>query len=318
MEATTPLVSVIVPCFNVEQTVKRALVSIAQQDHPCLEVIAVDDGSTDGTASILASHGRPVTRVIRLQSNRGVAVARNAGLAVARGEYVAFLDADDEWLPSKISRQVGFISQHPKMTFVSCNARVVDQECRVGIPPFADLLPETPSDAWKALLADTFVWTPTVLARRTSLEQARGFDENLTIAEDQDLWIRLALLGEVAFIDEVLTIVHERPGSLSGTDARLLIDNTLAMVIRHIEAQRHRLTAGEIRGILGRRYTRIGRNAYPHLPFRGAALIVWAILRGYRPIENMAYLLRASPMVRWLKRRYSNEFGRQSSGGPLG
>jgi len=281
--------------------VERALTSIARQDYPSLEVIAVDDGSRDRTVEILASHEGLVTRLLRLPQNRGAAAARNAGLSAARGEYVAFLDADDEWLPAKLSRQVSVIATRPNMTFVSCNARVLDAEGQALTPPFEDLLPADPADAWKVLLADTFVWTPTVLARRASLEETRGFDESLVIAEDQDLWIRLALLGEVAFLDEVLTIVHERPGSLSGGDARLLIDNTLAMVLRHVEAQRHRLSPREIREILGRRYTRIGRNVYAQFPLRGAVLLAKAILGSYRPLENMLFLLSASPIVRRLK-----------------
>lgn len=303
MDSSLPLVSVVLPCFNAEATVRRALVSIAQQDYPSVEVIAVDDASTDRTAELLASSTRPVSRLVRLRQNRGAAAARNAGLAVARGEYVAFLDADDEWLPAKLSRQVSIIAPRPNVTFVSCNARVLDGQGRSLMPAFEDLLPTDPANAWKVLLADTFVWTPAVLARRASLEQAGGFDESLAIGEDQDLWIRLALLGEVGFIDEILAVVHERTGSLTGGNAPLLIDNTLAMVLRHVEAQRHRLSRREIREILGRRYTRIGRNAYPHLPLRGAALLVKAILRGYRPLGNMLYLMRASPVARRLKDR---------------
>lgn len=240
-------------------------------------------------------------QVIRLPRNYGAAAARNAGIARAQGEYVAFLDADDEWLPGKLSRQVREIAPNPRMTFVSCNARVVDTANRAVTQSFQDLLPETPADAWKVLLADTFVWTPTVLARRVSLLEVNGFDESLVIAEDQDLWIRLALLGEVGFTDEVLAVIHERPGSLSSAGAQLLLDNTLAMVLRHVHAQRRRLTSREVRRILGRRYTRIGRNVYPQLPFRGGMLILRAALCGYRPLENLLYLLRASTVARGLK-----------------
>jgi len=317
MDSSQPLVSVILPCFNAEATLERALASVAQQDYSPLEVIAVDDGSADRTRDILASRKNIVQQVIRLPQNRGAAAARNAGLAVAKGEFVAFLDADDEWLPGKLSRQAAVIAAHPRMTFVSCNARVVDAAGRVVTPALADLLPESPADAWKVLLADTFVWTPAVLARRTSLSEAKGFDETLVIAEDQDLWIRLALLGEVGFIDEVLAVIHERPGSLSSLGARLLIDNTLAMALRHIQAQRHRLAPGEVRRILGRRYTRIGRNVYSQLPFRGGVLLIRAILCGYQPLENLLYLLRASPVARRLRDR-ACRIGRGSEGGSLG
>ena len=314
MESSQPLVSVVLPCFNAEATLERALASIAQQNYRHLEVIAVDDGSTDRTPDILESRADVVQRVIRLPRNCGAAAARNAGLARAQGEYVAFLDADDEWLPGKLSRQVIAIAPHPRMTFVSCNARVIDAANKSATPAFQDLLPETPGQAWKVLLADTFVWTPTVLARRASLMEVNGFDESLVIAEDQDLWIRLALLGEVGFIDEVLAVIHERPGSLSSAGAQLILDNTLAMVLRHVQLQRRRLTSRETRRILGRRYTRIGRNVYPQLPFRGGMLLIRAMLSGYRPFENLGYLLRASPVARRLKGRPR----RPEEGGSLG
>ncbi len=107
---TTPLVSVIVPVYNGEQRLRAALDSIFAQDYPALEVFVVDDGSRDGSEAIARSFPR-VNYIY--QPNSGVAVARNSALARARGEYVAFLDQDDRWAPTKTSRQVEYLQVHP-------------------------------------------------------------------------------------------------------------------------------------------------------------------------------------------------------------
>lgn len=298
-----PLVSVILPCFNCEATLERAFASVGRQDYPAIEIIAIDDGSTDGTADILTAHEKVGVRVIRLQRNSGAAVARNAGLAAASGDYVAFLDADDEWLPGKLLRQMAVIAARPAMSFVAANASVVDCQGQIAESSYDELLPADPAAAWKVLLADTFVWTPTVLARRAAIVRTGGFDPAFVIGEDQDLWIRLALLGEVGYIGDVVAIVHEQAASLTRRSVARLLDDIVPMVRRHVAAQRHRLTDAEVKNILGRRYTRVGRNAYLEFPLRGAALIIKAMLLGYAPIENAAYLVTASPLARWAKRR---------------
>jgi len=299
---SVPNVSVVMPCFNAETTIARALASIRAQSYPSIEIIAVDDCSTDRTAEILSAEEATGVRLLRLPRNRGAAAARNAGIKAASGEYIAFLDADDEWLPNKISRQIAVISGRPQMSFVACGAGFVDVKQSATKPLYQNLAPTEGPEAWRALLAYNYVATPTVVARRSALERAKGFDPSLVIGEDQDLWIRLALQGEIGYIPETLVIVHEQRTSLSRRNALRLLDDSMPMILRHVREQRSRLSAWEVRSILGNRYTKIGRNAYLDFPFRGLMLVLKAILLGHRPLENAAYLLSASPIARWFKR----------------
>jgi glycosyltransferase involved in cell wall biosynthesis len=297
-----PLVSAVIPCFNAEKTIARALASIRAQDYSSIEIIAIDDCSTDATAKILAAEEPRGVRLLRLQLNRGAAAARNAGIEAASGEYIAFLDADDEWMPNKISRQMAVISGCPSMTFVACGAGFIDIKQSGAKPLYENLAPADGSEAWRVLLAYNYVATPAVLARRSAIQRARGFDPRLIIGEDQDLWIRLALQGEIGYIPETLVIVHEQRTSLSRRNVLRLLDDSMPMILRHVREQRSRLSVAEVRNILGNRYTKIGRNAYLDFPIRGLMLVLKAILLGHRPLENAAYLLSASPIARWFKR----------------
>ena len=304
MAQSPPLVSVIIPCFNTEKTVARALASARAQDYPAIEIIAIDDHSTDSTAELLAAEEAKGIRFLRLPRNRGAAAARNAGITAARGDYVAFLDADDEWLPQKLSRQMALITGRPNMSFVACGASLVDVKRSDARPLYEDLAPAEGPEAWRVLLAYNYVATPTVVARRTAVERAKGFDQSLVIGEDQDLWIRLALAGDVGYIPDTLVIVHEQPTGLSRRNALRLLDDSMPMILRHVREQRSRLSTTEVRNILGNRYTKIGRNAYLDFPFRGLVLILKAIILGHRPFENASYVVSASPIARWFKREF--------------
>jgi len=190
---TLPRISVIIPVFNGEQFLGQALESVFQQDYPDLEIIAVDDGSTDGSPEILASY--PVLRTVR-QENRGVAAARNAGLELARGEFIAFLDQDDLWLPGKSRRQVDFLQNHHEVEGV-----VVHQEMF--------LQPGTEKPPWlrkRLLEAPHQSFVPSVFMARGSLFEKIGtFDETYRNGSDSDLMFRAADAGlRIETIPEVL------------------------------------------------------------------------------------------------------------------
>lgn len=307
MATQPPLVSVIIPCFNAENTIARAIASVRAQDYPSVEIITVDDCSADNTVKILAEQqGAGEFRYVKLDRNSGAAAARNEGLRLARGEYIAFLDADDEWLPSKLSKQMALITARPAMSFVACGAGFIEINSRELRPLYGPLAPADGPEAWRVLLAYNFVATPAVVARRSLIDRVGGFNTSLVIGEDQDLWIRLALEGEVGYVPETLLVVHEQRTGLSRRNTLRLLEDSLPMVLRHVEAQRHRLSSQEVAHILGHRYAKIGRNAYLDFPFRGATLIVKAILRGHEPLENTRYLFTASVPARWLKRRLLN------------
>lgn len=299
----TPLVSVILPAHNAGGTLLRALESAAAQTYPNLQIVLVDDGSSDETSAIARAWNRLPVAIERLERQSGAAAARNRAMALAQGDYIAFLDSDDEWLPEKTALQMAAFLADPSLGFVSCESWMVDGGGRVrGL--LNDGRPRASGpDAWKILLHHPCIATPSVIARRDLALSLGGFDTSLAIGEDQDLWIRLALSAPVAHLPRELVRVHERADSLSRREYRNTAAITLPMILRHLRANRSRLTMREARAIRAARYAALGRNAYlaGHF-FQGAALLLKAAALGHEPFWNLAYLVTSSPPARWLKR----------------
>ncbi len=197
-------VTVIIPAYNVESCLERAVWSVLEQEPPPLEVIVINDGSTDKTVEVAGGFGARI-RYLE-QTNKGPAAARNAGLAVATGKYVAFLDADDYWLPGFIQATVAFMEAHPDAVAVSTGWRIQplkgsarmfpSTENPLGIAGQGDVL-ENFFEFWGQY---DHVRTGTVLMRR-SLLGVNGFQRtDLRICEDLEFWAWLGTLGPWGFI----------------------------------------------------------------------------------------------------------------------
>ena len=296
----SPLVSVIIPCYNSEKTITRAIDSVLTQSYTAVEIIAVDDRSQDRTGEILRDlDAKGLLRHIRMPENSGPAGARNAGLQVARGEFVAFLDSDDEWEPEKLKRQVALLASNPKISMVGCRLVVRNLDGTTTIVNEHRVPPVGP-EAWKALLQYSY-YVPTMMMTRLSLLQEIGsFDTSLRGGEDdQDLAIRLGLKGEIAFIPCTLGTMYQQPRSLSTRFGKREWTTVIPLIERHCQALREQLTDSEIREILGRRYTHVGRQALPVEPVRSLRLILHAVFLGYRPLENLIFI--ATVPLRLLK-----------------
>ena len=299
-----PPVTVLIPAYNAARTIGRALASVWRQNYPDMEVVVVDDGSGDETCAVVegASSGHRL-RLIRLEKNRGVSCALNAGIREARYEYVAFLDADDEWLDDKLIRQLSIIDACPEMTLISCGCEFVDPDgCAVGtfgleIPAYP------PGEFWRALLVRSYIAKPTAVARRARLLEVGGFDEALKVGEDQDMWIRLALVGDVGFVREILVRVHDTSNSLMKRYAYREDEYGLPMIRKILSRLGSRLSKREARQILAERYAAMGRNIYPGRPSHGAALVMRAVLLGNRPLQNLTYLVSLAPPMISLKKQ---------------
>lgn len=199
------LISVIVTCYNAEGTVGEALTSVAHQTRPPDEVIVIDDGSTDRSRAVIERHA-PDAQLIS-QANQGVSSARNAGLAAARGDLVAFLDDDDTWHPTKLARQLEVLDGHPTLDLVATSWSRHD-------PAPA---PDAPL-RWLARLDLAIMnqfQTSTVLARRGLLEQAGGFRSALDGVEDWACWLACAHHGSLAVLDTPLVRYRDTPQGLS-------------------------------------------------------------------------------------------------------
>jgi len=283
-----PLVSVVVPAFNSALTIERALRSVAAQSYARWEAIVVDDASADDGADRVEALNDPRIRLIRLPLNCGPAKARNLGISAAKGELVAFLDADDEWLPDKLARQVAVFTGDPRLALVICDARVTTVSGGEGSSVYARQAPAPGVQAWKALLASSFVATSAVVTRRDLLDRVGGFRGEFRACEDQDLFIRLALEGGVYALPEKLAIYHWMPHSYSTGLARRQSSDVLRMVRRHLAVLGTRLSRRERRFILGRRYERLGRNLLDAGAWVGGSwLLLRAALMGRHPLANL-------------------------------
>jgi glycosyltransferase involved in cell wall biosynthesis len=230
-----PTVSVIIPAYRAAGVIGRALDSVFTQTRPPHEVLVVDDGSPDDVAAALAPYGQRV-RLIR-QPNGGASSARNRGLDEARGDLIAFLDADDYWEPHKLRRQLDLLTEHPELGLTA--GRFFDQypgRTERTAQPFdlklfdRVLTPRGPD----VLFVARRVWTSNVLFRRSLLGGQR-FDTTLRTAEDIDLWVRLVRTTSVYLSWEPLaTCVHES-GSLSRSDVAGDCRNMLRVIRRYAD-----------------------------------------------------------------------------------
>ena len=207
-----PSVSVIIPVYNGAAEVRRAIDSALAQKNCTVEVIVLNDGSRDETDSVLAEYGDRIRAVN--QQNCGLSKTRNNGIALATGEWVAFLDHDDYWQPEKLSLQLE-AARRTGFDVVYTNAGNFGDVARV-----AELRSEpqgmAEGDLLEPLLLDNFIVVSSVMIRRSVIQETGGFDTSLPSVEDWDLWLKLSALGvRFAAVREPVTMYQWRPGSMS-------------------------------------------------------------------------------------------------------
>jgi len=239
MNETTPLVSIITPVYGGRDFLAETIGSVRRQTFGSWEHIFVDDRSPDDSLDVIAGACDPSrTSIVRHDSNMGIAAARNSGLAAARGEYVAFLDQDDLWLPGKLEKQTGLLKARPDC--VLCYARHlyfkragegfrVDM---VGYPDFHTSIADAdPSFVAGELFMNNFIAAGSVVARKRALLDAGGFDENIGGgADDYDLWLRLCRSSRFVFLDSIQLL--SRTHSSNFTERCRTADDTFIALAR--------------------------------------------------------------------------------------
>lgn len=204
--SSPPLISVVIPMYNASEFIRETLSSVLCQHVEDLEVIVVDDGSTDNSAAIVeqirASASRPI-RLVR-QDNSGVAAARNQGVAHAKGDYVAFLDADDLWDPRKLTLQLQVLLDRPELIGVMCGYAPFDsdsgRELRVIHPQWNDRY----ARRWISLSGPGPLLPSTLLLRRSAWTSSGEFDVRLSTAADADFGYRLLRQGKIDVVNQAL------------------------------------------------------------------------------------------------------------------
>ncbi len=201
MSAQIP-VSVIIPTYNRAAQVAEAVASVLAQTWREFELIVVDDGSSDYTLAALAPYASRI-RLIRRGKCGGVSAARNAGMAAARGAWLAFLDSDDLWLPEKLAHQMAYLAAHPALLWCQTEETWVRRGVRLTQPPTHRKI-----GGWIFFqsLERCLVSPSAVIMHRRLLEEHGGFDELLPAAEDYDLWLRLSWRHEIGLVPEPLVI----------------------------------------------------------------------------------------------------------------
>lgn len=206
------LVSVVTATYNMAGYIAETLDSILGQDYQNLESIVIDDGSTDNTKEILEPYvtsGR--VRVIH-QENSGQTVAKNRGIAESRGEFIAFCDADDTWRHDKLTKQVAAFDQNPDIAVVFSDINLIDAQ---GEPCHLPTLKRFDGRITAQLMVDNFIPFPTSIVRAKILEEKNGFDDNLSMSIDYDLWLRISVDYPIRYIPEPLANYRIWEGQMS-------------------------------------------------------------------------------------------------------
>lgn len=219
-----PLVSVVIPVWNSAAFLKDSLDSVLSQDYPRMEVIAVDDGSTDGSNEILAAYGNRI-RLLR-QDNKGAAAARNLGVRSASGRFVAFLDADDVWLPGKLMMQMQYLLSHPDFKIVfgqfafwhaGHDGQYHDPLAFLDKPETWEIKQELSGWIYADEILDSCIHMIAAVIYREVFEIIGGFDESLLAGSDYDFWLKATYRFRAYKIPRCLALYRIHPRGITGT-----------------------------------------------------------------------------------------------------
>jgi glycosyltransferase involved in cell wall biosynthesis len=309
------LVTVVIPVYNGSRFLRKAIESVLEQTHAPIQAVVVDDGSVDDSPQIIRSYGSRVEYIY--QSNAGVAHARNRGIAAAQGEFIAFLDQDDWWLPNKVGRQVEVFIQHPDVGLVHTEAAHYDDPSSVFVGRLnsgrSDLLT---GRCYECLLEGNAIFNSSVMVRRSALDRVGIFDTQIegNTIQDYDLWLRIARPYSFGYIPEKLTIyrLHPEQGMWKARHSLMeelrlmdrILDRTVAPLSGPMRGRMARLLDEVGVAHLDARETELARHAFARaLQYRWS----WrdALLLGltFLPLRLSEGARRAATRLRALRRK---------------
>lgn len=298
-EGPSPLVSVVIPAYNSESHIERALRSVLEQDYRPIEIVVVDDGSSDSTAAVARALD-PCIRCVS-QPNRGAPAARNRGIQESTGSLIAFLDSDDEWLPGRLAKTVAPLLDNPSLGVCYCLSERVsaDGSRLLESDPGRDRL--TP---W-GIYQPEFLTMSAPTVRKEVFDRCGVFDPGLRHYEDHELFVRIAEQTGIQRVDDVLVLRHVRADSV-GESAD--IDTEVDMLLRFLLAAVARRGAGAERdGALADALVRAGERLFG-AGQRGPARRYFAAAWSLRPSWLCARLVVKTvlphpvlSLIRWLR-----------------
>jgi len=309
-----PLISVIIPTWNAADYLPGTLETVFAQTWPAVEILVIDDGSTDSTSALLAGYGDRITTVV-LENSGGQSRPRNKGIEHSHGEFIAFFDSDDLMEPDKLALAMEIFENHPEVGLVSSNFRSIDPNGQVLKEDYLqhyttfrkDLQPSDIPDAgilqgevaFRNLMRANFVGTSSVVCRREILVAVDPFDEEMKNADDIDMWMRIARSGYTfAFINRVLHSYRITPGGVTARGAKRVpaMVKGLENQLPHCKREEDRLfILGKIRKLhLGRawEFKKSGDLAGARSSYRAGLAMGWGLrpmvglLRTYIPFLN--------------------------------
>lgn len=308
------LVSVIIPTYNRRHLIGPTIDSVLAQTHRELEVVVVDDGSKDGTGEFLKTRyaAEPRFRYI-WQENAERSAARNNGITAAKGEYVAFLDSDDLWLPDKLEQQVRLLQANPEMVMVLCWFECIDDQCEpVGIDQSPSAEDAAREDFAVLNVAQNRIGSPTPVVRRTVFEKTGLFCLDLVNGEDWELWTRIACYGRVGLVPKALARHRIHPGN---TEKPMVPENYI-VAVGNMKARLGRPYWERIEGAALKSYCDRLRSTPPRTLggrikafWQGATVFGGAFLRRFKaePWRETVYYFLGPAMVQKLRSKLHPE-----------
>ena len=241
-----PLVTVIIPTYNYAHFLPEAIQSVLSQTFTDYEIIVVDDGSTDNTRSVVAQFDERVRYVY--QENSGPNVARNAGIRESQGRYIAFLDADDKWLPDKLTLQVPLLEANQLVGLVYAGMYLFDSETDavIGYHPLERC---QRGQVLRQLYLDQFVPAPTPVVRREVFDSVGSFDEHRVTSDDWDLWLRIASVYWFDFVPKPLALYRVHPSVHSTIFSDYEVREREMLAFFMAMAERYRTELGDLRNL---------------------------------------------------------------------
>jgi glycosyltransferase involved in cell wall biosynthesis len=292
MAASRPSISIVLPTYNRQTVLPRAITSVLAQNEPDWELIIVDDGSTDQTRVYLASLDDPRIRVITLANNRGVSAARNVGLEATRADIVAFLDSDDAYLQQRLSAPLAIFASEPDVVCVLSSGLKHDRHGCKHVSRMPDAIFDSSAFEWGLFCGFFEAGATSITVRRSAAIAVGGFRTDLRWAEDQEFLVRVALQGRGRMLSATLWDKYQSDDALSHQWAEAGV-GLLSYARAHPDLfRRYRKVASylatkyliyELRGGLF-------MTALQHLKdFRRAGLIdgtIWQVLRDHRDVKR--------------------------------